>query len=192
MWFSVAAIVVATALVFAGAGFLLRDDSPPADPEPVAGEAGAGDVDKQLPKLNLASRPDCPAGGIGGFDLPCLGGEITQQERKDVTVAVVWAYWCPPCREELPMLDEFAARNPQWEVLGVHSDANEEAGAALLTDLGVQLRSFQDSRGTFAGLLGLPPVVPVTVVLQGGSPVGIFTEAFTSPEQLEQAVQGAI
>lgn len=90
------------------------------------------------------------------------------------------------------MIDEFAARNPQWEVLGVHSDPNAAAGAALLNEMGVQMRSYQDERGIFAGQLGLPPVVPVTVVFKGGAQVGTFPTTFTSPQQLEQAVSGVV
>ena len=86
------------------------------------------------------------------------------------------------------MIDEFAAANPQWEVLGVHSDPNAAAGAALLNEMGVEMASFQDSHGTFAGHLGLPPVVPVTVVFKGGAQVGMLTDTFTSPEALQQAV----
>ncbi len=190
VWISVIVLVAATALVIAGASFLLRDDSPQPAEETSAGVERS--VDKQVQRFDVESRPDCPAGGVGGFDLPCLGGETVEQERKDITVAVVWAHWCPPCREELPMLNEFMERNPEWEVLGVHSDPNDAAGAALLNELGAELPSFQDSKGTFAGLLGLPPVVPVTVVFAGGSPVGIFPNAFTAPEELEQAVQGVI
>lgn len=176
IWISAVVMVAATALAVVGAMFLLNDGSVAREPEA---------VDKQE---RIEARPDCPAGGVGGFDLPCLGGEVTEQERKDVTVAVVWAYWCPPCRDELEMIDEFAAANPQWEVLGVHSDPNAAAGAALLNEMGVEMASFQDSHGTFAGHLGLPPVVPVTVVFKGGAQVGMLTDIFTSPEALQQAV----
>lgn len=192
VWLSVAAIVAVTVLVVAGAFTLLRDGTPDPSASPETGAGQQGDVAKQLPRFDVAARPDCPAGGVGGFDLPCLGGEITQQERKDVTVAMVWAHWCPPCRDELGMIDEFAAAHPQWEVLGVHADPDEAAGAAMLEELGVEMRSFQDSNGTFAGLLGLPQVVPVTVVFSGGSPVGVFPNAFTSPDELAAAVESVI
>lgn len=198
IWVSVVALVAVTVLVIVGAIALLSDGSaePSASPETtsasgVAGKAPGG-VDKQLPRFDVAARPDCPAGGVGGVDLPCLGGETTEQERADVTVAVVWAYWCPPCREELGMIDEFAAAHPEWEVLGVHSDPNAAAGADLLNELGVKMRSYQDDAGKFAGLLGLPPVVPVTVVFAQGAPVGIFPDTFTSPEDLEAAVESVI
>lgn len=180
IWMSAVAMVAATALAVFGALFLLRDGS------------GAGEPEVVETQERVEKRPDCPAGGIGGFDLPCLGGEVTEQARPDVTVAVVWAHWCPPCHEELEMIDEFAAANPQWEVLGVHSDPNAAAGAALLNEMGVEMASFQDSRGTFAGLLGLPPVVPVTVVFKGGSQVGMFPTTFATPEALQQAVAGVV
>ena len=135
IWVSVAVIVAVTLLVVAGARSLLVDDQPTGDP--VA-------VEKQVPQ-----RPDCPA----GLDLPCLGGDVAG-EAKEVTVVNVWAWWCQPCRADLP--------------------------------------SYQDDSGAFAAEQGLPPVVPVTVVLRGGEQVAVFAREFTSAEELAAAVEGAL
>ena len=66
------------------------------------------------------------------------------------------------------------------------------AGAALLDDLGVDLPSYQDGSGAFAAAQGLPPVVPVTVVLRGGEQVAVFAREFTSADELAEAVEGAL
>jgi len=173
IWVSVAVIVAVTLLVVAGARSLLVDDQPTGDP--VA-------VEKQVPQ-----RPDCPA----GLDLPCLGGDVAG-EAKEITVVNVWAWWCQPCRAELPAVEEFARTHPEYTVVGVHADQNAGNGAALLEDLGVGLPSYQDASGAFAAEQGLPPVVPVTVVLRGGEQVAVFAKEFTSAEELAAAVEGAL
>ena len=173
IWVSVAVIVAVTLLVVAGARSLLVDDQPTGDP--VA-------VEKQVPE-----RPDCPA----GLDLPCLGGDVAG-ETKEITVVNVWAWWCQPCRAELPAVEEFARTHPEYTVVGVHADQNAGNGAALLEDLGVGLPSYQDDSGAFAADQGLPPVVPVTVVLRGGEQVAVFAKEFTSAEELAAAVEGAL
>lgn len=173
IWVSIAVIVAVTLLVVAGARSLLVDDQPTGDP--VA-------VEKQVPQ-----RPDCPA----GLDLPCLGGDVAG-EAKEITVVNVWAWWCQPCRAELPAVEEFARTHPEYTVVGVHADQNAGNGAALLEEIGVDLPSYQDDSGAFAAEQGLPPVVPVTVVLRGGEQVAVFAKEFTSAEELAAAVEGAL
>ena len=173
IWVSVAVIVAATVLLLFGVRSLLIDDQPTG--EPVA-------VERHMPE-----RPDCPA----GLDLPCLGGDVAG-EAKEITVVNVWAWWCQPCRAELPVVEEFARTHPEYTVVGVHADQNEGNGAALLEDIGVGLPSYQDDSGAFAAEQGLPPVVPITVVLRGGEQVAVFAKEFTSAEELAAAVEGAL
>lgn len=199
VWVSVVAIAVVTCAVIAGAVLLLRPGASGADGSSADGAgtggngavvAGEGGVDKHdaLPGAEL--RPDCPAGGVAGVDLPCLGGaDKALAAEPAVTVVNVWAWWCGPCRDELPVVEAFAAAHPEYQVVGVHADQNAANGIALLNDLRVGVPSYQDDRNRFAGALGLPAVVPVTVVLRGGEQVGVIARAFTSLPELEQAVE---
>ena len=152
-------------------------------------EASSSEASQQ----EVPQRPDCPAGAVAGVELECLGGAATGKPADEgVSVVNVWAWWCEPCREELPYLQDVADAHPDWQVVGVHADKNAGNGAAFLNDLDVELPSFQDSDNKFAGELGLPGVVPVTVVLKDGEVREQFPQPFSSATEIEKAVEEAI
>lgn len=190
VWASVAVLAAVTVFVVAAAVWLLRpaDHADPADPANSAGQA-TGNPGTAHQEAQVQERPDCPGSGVGGVDLPCLGGRDSGQKPQDITVVNVWAWWCEPCREELPALDEFARTHPDYTVVGVHADTNAANGAALLNDLDVQMPSYQDGENAFAGAHGLPGVVPVTVVFRGEERVGVLGKGFSSSSEIAQAVE---
>ncbi|WP_144791776.1 TlpA family protein disulfide reductase [Corynebacterium singulare] len=171
---SIAAVLMLAALALVGVVNLLEDDEP---------EVAVPQSQEQ----EVAKRPKCPEGPIAGVDLPCLGAASTAAA-KDIQIVTVWAWWCEPCRTELPFFQDIARSHSTWNVVGVHADANAANGAALLDDLGVDLPSYQDENGTFAGELGLPNVIPVTVVVRDGKVEKKFVKPFTSADELEQAI----
>jgi hypothetical protein len=62
------------------------------------------------------------AGGLPDIALPCLGGgrDVNLAGLRGPMVVNLWASWCEPCREELPVLQEYAERaRRQVRVLGV-------------------------------------------------------------------------
>ena len=133
--------------------------------------------------------------------LPCLtaGNEesatsLAEQLAGKPAVVNVWAWWCAPCRAELPVLQEVAESNPQWNVVGVHLDAKAQAGADFLEELEVDnFASYQDSDHTFDAVTGIPKVVPVTVVYRpDGTRAGTLVRAFEDPAELQQAVEEAL
>lgn len=152
----------------------------------------ADGVGEASTSMAVAARPDCPADGAAGITLPCLGAE-TGPANDLATIVNVWAWWCEPCRTELPVFDQFAASHPELNVVGVHADTNAANGAAMLNDLGIELPSYQDESNLFAGTLGLPAVVPITVVIDpAGELVGTFPRTFDSVAELETAVGGVL
>lgn len=157
-----------------------------------------------------AARPGCPAGTVAGVALDCLatgpgeapgalgigedaggadgGGNPDEVSDGRLVLVNLWAWWCAPCREELPLIARFQERHPEIPVIGVHVDRDAGRGAALLTDLDVDLVSYQDPDGAFAGRHGLPAVLPVTVLVRDGEVVARFPRVFRLESELEEAI----
>lgn len=152
-----------------------------------------------------ANLPPCPAEG------PAPGPE----ELRDVVVecaadgsdlnvapavadrAVVlnlWAYWCGPCADELPAMQQYQRTvGDAVTVLTVHQDENETAGLLRMAELGVRLPMLQDGRRGIAAALGLPNVMPATVVLRrDGSVARVLAQPFTSADEIAAAVGSAL
>ncbi|MDO5077765.1 TlpA disulfide reductase family protein [Corynebacterium sp.] len=175
---SIVGAVLLTVCVLGAVPLMLRAVDPVPQPE------------EPTQQVVVASRPDCA--GDFPVDLPCLGGQRVEAAPKP-TVVNVWAWWCEPCRKELPVVAEFASTHPEYRVVGVHADAQAANGAAFLDEVGVDTPSFQDEAGAFAGTLGLPGVVPITVVLRAdGTVAAVLPTVFTTPDDLERAVQEAL
>lgn len=205
----VVAVVLTIGVIFAAMSILNSESS--TAPEDVnaadtAAESTAAaeaslqeEVDEETSESNSASgnvpqRPDCPAGPVAGVELPCLGGEASDVQATDEGISIVniWAWWCEPCREELPYLEQVAESHPEWNVVGVHADRNAGNGAAFLNDLGVDLPSYQDDSNLFAGTLALPGVIPITLLVVDGEVQEQFIRPFTSAEEIETSVTEAL
>jgi cytochrome c biogenesis protein CcmG, thiol:disulfide interchange protein DsbE len=92
--------------------------------------------------------------------LPVLGEDGTgslADYAGQVVVLNVWASWCPPCKDEMPLLqrthDRIAARG--GVVLGIDTqDATEEA-LAFLRDEGIEFKSLRDRDREYGRDLGV-------------------------------------
>jgi thiol-disulfide isomerase/thioredoxin len=98
----------------------------------------------------------------------------------------LWAYWCGPCAEELPAMADYQRRvGADVAVVTVHQDENEAAGLLRLAELSVRLPTLQDGQRRIAAALGVPNVMPATVVLRAdGSVAKILPQAFTSADEI--------
>lgn len=216
----VVTLVVGIAILCVPLIAALRDDSTDDASAPTSSvEDGTPSAPADNGPVEVANEVRCPEGEgevtvnpkaeLKDVYLPCLteGGSDSAGSAGDgasesqtslaerlagkPAVVNVWAWWCAPCREELPVLQELAEQHPEWNVVGVHLDAKGQAGADMLRDLEVdKLPSFQDSNHTFDSAANLPKVVPLTVVYNpDGTRAHLYAQTFRSAEDMEKAVQ---
>lgn len=172
-------------------------DSPP----PVS------DVKVDTPKLRelkaKAGMPDCPestagaaavGGGLPDITLPCLGGgrDVTLSGLTGrPTVVNLWASWCDPCREELPLLQEFAtSAEGTVDVVGVDfTDTRPEAALELARRAGVTYPSMADVDGELKRPLRVRGLPWTVLVDADGRIVHTLSGQIHSIEELDQAVE---
>jgi cytochrome c biogenesis protein CcmG/thiol:disulfide interchange protein DsbE len=97
-------------------------------------------------------------------ELPTLPGpgraSLAEQRGKWVLVNL-WASWCPPCREEAPLLERFHRRQRAKgvTVVGINVQDNRDDALAFLREFPAsypQLRSVGDERSEAFGAGGVP------------------------------------
>jgi thiol-disulfide isomerase/thioredoxin len=145
------------------------NDCPVTDPSVAAREDG-------LPDLTLACLGEGPGVRLAGL-------------RGTPTVLNLWASWCEPCRDELPLLADLAAAGgSSLRVLGIDVQDDPASALSLLTDAGVHYPSVRDDAAATKAPLrwtGLPMTVFV-------DPDGVvtFTQRgpITDPDQLRSLV----
>jgi len=66
------------------------------------------------------------------YDVKRLDGRVDalNRYRGSVVLMNLWATWCPPCREEMPALEQFYAENRAKGVVVLGVDQGESAAAA--------------------------------------------------------------
>ena len=124
--------------------------------------------------------------------LPCLvGGEdVAMEDLGDRPVVVnLWASWCAPCREEMPLLQEAYERyDDRIGFLGVNTEDPSSAAASLLADLGITYASVVDRERRLLDELAAPGL-PVTLAVAADGRVLAREVGQMSAERLEGLVR---
>ena len=201
----VAAIVVLVAALVVALG----DDSADGGGPPSAQAARAHrDADTPAALAGPRQQADlapCPTGGpnpgpteLRGIVVECAGDgaavDVARALAGRPAVLNLWAYWCAPCATELPAMAEYQRRvGDDVTVVTVHQDENETAALLRLAELGVRLPTLQDGQRRIAAALGVPNVMPATVVLRAdGSVAKVLPQAFTTADEIAAAVNSAL
>ena len=145
-----------------------------------SGASGDEVADDRLPDVTLA-------GFAGGEDVDL--GEFTGP-----AVISVWASWCPPCRKEMPILEEFhATYADRVTLLGIDfQDFQTDEALALLDEAGVSYPQVLDEGGDISGagafpvLRGLPYLAFVD---EDGTVTQVEATVIKSTDQLVDLVE---
>ncbi|MET8795267.1 TlpA disulfide reductase family protein [Nocardia sp. NPDC004568] len=154
-----------------------------------------------------ASAAAQPPGPLTDLVLNCLAdaspaypGRLTGRP----LVLNLWAYWCQPCRTELPIFQEYADRaGAAVQVLTVHSDPDEAKALALLAALNDDLRAqghaelhlpgLQDPEARVRAAAQAPTALPITVLVRpDGSIADYVARPLRDADDLAASVAGAL
>lgn len=163
--------------------------------------SGSAAVAPEGTRAGAALLTRCPAPAVSqpadvrlsGVLARCLGStvmvDLGAALSGEPTLINLWASWCGPCREEIPVLDAYANEPGSVRVVGINVQDNPVAALELLTGLGVGYASFVDS-GDVRKVLSAPPVLPLSFLVQpDGSVERITTPAvFDNPGQIRAAI----
>ena len=157
---------------------------------------GRPDVDVDTPELRELKQQagvepcepgdaDPVAGGLPELTLPCLGGgpAVDLSSLRGPMVVNLWAAWCQPCRDEMPLLQQFHERYAdRVPVLGIDWQDTQVTGAMeLVRDTGVTYPLLADP-GAELGIVDGMPVrgLPAVVLLDADGRV-----AFRALDEIE-------
>ncbi|MDK3256638.1 TlpA family protein disulfide reductase [Blastococcus capsensis] len=156
--------------------------------EPAAAEpAPAVPACEQLPENTTPAGVDA----LPPLTLACLGpGPDVVLERLTgrPTVINLWATWCGPCREEMPLLQEAYARHgDQVRFLGVDVQDDPDAARWFLDELGIDYPHAVDRDGRLLRELGVRGL-PVTLALDAEGRIAGRSVGQLTGEELERLI----
>jgi cytochrome c biogenesis protein CcmG/thiol:disulfide interchange protein DsbE len=106
-------------------------------------------------------------------------------------VVNIWAAWCGPCRQELPVLQEVSVdHGKRVAFLGVDENDNRGAAQRLLRQIPVSYPSVEDPDGHIFqdyGLQGVPATIFYTA--EGGDPAYIHQGPYLDRADLEADIR---
>ena len=142
----------------------------------------------------MPGEGDPVEGGLPAVTLPCLGGgpAVALSALRGPLVVNVWASWCGPCREEMPVLQEFhATHGNEVPVLGVDfQDPNTGLAIEQLAERGVTYPSVADTEAVLKAEPLRATALPLTALVdEDGVVVRVLPMELESVGELEALVR---
>lgn len=107
------------------------------------------------------------------------------------TVVNVWASWCEPCRDELPLLQR-VSRSGRLTVVGVSRDVRAAPAEDILAELGVRFPNWRDPRAALpVALDGRIPInaIPSSVLVVDGEVRATHIGEFDSAREVTRGLR---
>ncbi|GAA5155475.1 hypothetical protein GCM10023340_40830 [Nocardioides marinquilinus] len=175
-------------------------------------DAGGGqtpadiDVAVDTPQLRemkaAAGIETCEPGPGGGelpdLTLPCLGGgpDVALDDLKGPLLINIWATSCGPCRQEMPLLQQFHEQNAgEIGVLGIDIDTAPDSAISFADAVGATYPHVADPGGFIweQPSLGIRPGLPQTLLVDAnGKVVAMKAGEFTSLGELDAFAEGVL
>lgn len=186
---SLAGLVLVVAAVIA---IWPRHDDPAEPARPPAPDLAAARADAALPPCPAASGRQ--AAGLAGVRAECLADgsrvDLAEALSGGPVLVNVWATWCAPCKEELPLLARYAAEKGAVPVVGLAVQSTQQDALGLLGALNVRLPTLADADGSAGRALKLPAGLPASYVVGADGQVRLVSRPrlFESLDQIRTAV----
>ncbi|GAB3308023.1 redoxin family protein [Epidermidibacterium keratini] len=105
------------------------------------------------------------------------------------TIVNLWATWCAPCRQEIPLLQEFAQKAAgKVDVLGVVTADSASAARDFALEFDMGFPSVIDTDSVLMTDLGMQALPDSVLIRADGSVANVHIGAFSSLEQIVSLV----
>lgn len=171
-------MAIAAALFLIGAAWVMNWQPAPdkaAKPEPA--NAGA----TQLGVLQGMKLPPVSAAR--------LNGEMVELKPNGRPLVInFWATWCPPCREEIPELQRFAAAHAgDVDFYAINLEERGSDVQRFLTERGLRLPVLLDEQGQLGRAFRIS-AIPTTLIVAADGTIVLRKSGAVDQRELEQAL----
>lgn len=128
------------------------------------------------------------------FELETLGGETVRLSdyRGQRVFVNFWATWCPPCRAEMPDMQElYEKQEVPFEILAVNltkSEQNEENVPAFVEDFGLSFPILLDTASAAAGQYNVK-AVPASYMIDTDGRISFVAPGAMHYEMMAQEIK---